>query len=78
MDPGKPFPTDPLAVVNSPVEVMVDGRPAEVLAAVGYPGTLDRYQVNFRIPADAAPGLVAMQVITAWVAGPEVRISVNR
>ena len=35
VDPGKPFPTSPPALVNSPVEVFVNGVPAEVLAAVG-------------------------------------------
>ena len=30
VDPGKPFPAAPLAVVNSPVDVTLNGRPAEV------------------------------------------------
>jgi hypothetical protein len=46
--PGQPFPSSPLAVVNSPVDVMVNGKSAEVLGAVGYPGAADGYQVNFR------------------------------
>lgn len=41
VDLGSPFPATPLAVVNSPVEVTVNGKPAEVLAAVGYPGAVD-------------------------------------
>jgi uncharacterized protein (TIGR03437 family) len=48
VDPGQPLPSNPLASVNSPVEVTVNGKPAEVLAAVGYPGVVDGYQVNFR------------------------------
>ena len=40
VNPGSPFPANPLAAVNSPVEVTVNGKPAEVLAAVGYPGTV--------------------------------------
>ncbi len=36
-DPGQPFPSDPLAIVNSPVEVAVNGKAAEVLSAVGLP-----------------------------------------
>jgi uncharacterized protein (TIGR03437 family) len=77
MDPGKPFPTNPIQVVNSPIEITLDGRPAEVLAAVGYPGSVDDYQVNFRMPADNAPGSVAMQLSAAWVKGPEVQIPVQ-
>ena len=77
VDPGKPFPTNPLAAVNSPVEVTVNGKPAEVLAAVGYPGTVDSYQVNFRIPTDTARGSATIQLSAAWIAGPEVRIAVQ-
>ena len=76
-DPGKPFPASPLAAVNSPVEVLVNGRAAEVLAAVGYPGAVDGYQVNFRIPSETARGTATIQVSAAWIAGPEVRIPVQ-
>ena len=77
VDPGRPFPTSPPAVVNSPVEVMVNGRPAEVLAAVGYPGTVDGYQVNFRVPAGVPPGIATLQVITAWIPGSAVSIPIQ-
>ena len=77
VDPGKPFPASPLAAVNSPVEVLVNGRAAEVLAAVGYPGAVDGYQVNFRIPSETARGTATIQVSAAWIAGPEVRIPVQ-
>jgi uncharacterized protein (TIGR03437 family) len=62
LDPGQPFPSNPLAVVNSPIEVTVNGRPAEVLAAVGYPGAVDGYQVNFRVPPDAVHRTATVQV----------------
>ena len=77
VDPGKPFPTSPLAAVNSPVEVLVNGRAAEVLAAVGYPGSVDGYQVNFRVPSETAKGTATVQVGAAWIAGPEVRITIQ-
>ena len=47
--PGQPFPSSPLAVVSSPVEVTVNGKDARVLSAVGYPGATDGYQVNFQM-----------------------------
>jgi hypothetical protein len=47
VDPGQPFPSVPLATVNSPVEVTVNGKAAEVLSAVGLPGAVDGYQLNF-------------------------------
>jgi uncharacterized protein (TIGR03437 family) len=52
VDLGLPFPSSPLATVNSPITVTVNGEAATVLAAVGYPGAVDGYQVNFRMPSD--------------------------
>jgi len=43
-------------VVNSPVAVTVNGKPAEFLAAVGFPGAVDGYQVNFRMPRISPKG----------------------
>jgi uncharacterized protein (TIGR03437 family) len=77
VDPGSPFPTSPAAVVNSPVAVLVNGQPAEVLGAVGYPGAVDGYQVNFRIPPGTASGTAAIQVTAAWIAGPQVQIPIQ-
>jgi uncharacterized protein (TIGR03437 family) len=77
VDPGQPFPSSPLAVVNSPVEVTVNGKAAEVLSAVGYPGAVDGYQVNFRVPSDTAKGPSSIQVTAAWISGAPVSIPVQ-
>jgi len=77
VDPGKPFPASPASVVNSPVDVTVNGKSAEVTAAVGFPGTVDGYQVNFRVPSDAAKGTTTIQVSAAWIAGPAVSIVIQ-
>ena len=77
VDPGQPFPSSPLAVVNSPIEVTVNGKAAEVLSAVGYPGAVDGYQVNFRVPPDTAKGPANIQVTAAWISGAPVSISVQ-
>jgi hypothetical protein len=77
VDPGLPFPSNPYAAVNSPVTVTVNGKPANVLAAVGYPGSAEGYQVNFRMPPDAAKGSAAIQVSAAWIAGASVSIAVQ-
>jgi hypothetical protein len=45
-----------LAIVNLPIGVAVNGKPAEVLSAVGFPGAVDGYQVNFSSAPDAAKG----------------------
>jgi uncharacterized protein (TIGR03437 family) len=47
VDPGQPFPSSPLAVVNSPVAVTVNGKAAEVLSAVGFPRRRGRKSGRF-------------------------------
>ena len=77
VDLGQPFPSSPAAAVNSPVEVKVNGKSAEVLGAVGYPGSVESYQVNFRVPPDAAKGMATIQVIAAWITGAPASIAVQ-
>jgi len=77
VDPGQPFPATPPAVVNSPVGVTVNGQPAEVLAAVGLPGAVDGYKVNFRVPSGTAKGMATVQVSAAWITGPSVTIGIQ-
>jgi uncharacterized protein (TIGR03437 family) len=77
VDPGQVFPASPAQVVSSPIDVLVNGKAGEVLYAGGYPNTTDNYQVNFRIPADAVPGMASIQLNAAWIAGAEVRIPVQ-
>ena len=77
VDPGQPFPATPPAVVNSPVGVTVNGQPAEVLAAVGLPGAVDGYKVNFRVPPGTAKGMATVQVSAAWITGPSVTIGIQ-
>jgi hypothetical protein len=74
---GDPFPSNPPAPVNSPVQVIVNGNPAEVIGAVGYPGSVDGYQVNFRLPADIAKASATIQVSAAWITGTPVSITVQ-
>jgi len=78
VDPGQPFTADPLQVVNSPVEVLFNGAPSDVLSASGSPGAVDRYQVSFRLPESVAPGMASLRVTSAWIVGSEVKIAVGR
>jgi uncharacterized protein (TIGR03437 family) len=57
--------------------VTVNGEPAEVLGAAGYPGAVDAYQVNFRVPSDTGKGVAAIQVSAAWIASAPVSIQVQ-
>ena len=77
VDPGQPFPSSPVAAVNSPVNVTANGKAADVLAATGFPGAVDGYQVNFRLPPDIAEGTATIQVSSAWIAGAPVNIPVQ-
>jgi hypothetical protein len=77
VDPGVPFPQDSLTIVNAPVDVLVNGKSAEVLGAVGYPGSTDGYQVNFRVPADATSGMTSLRVSAAWIASDAVSIAIH-
>ena len=59
LDLGQPLPASPFKLVNSPVEVTVNGNLAELLYASGYPGAVDRYQVGFQTaPLQASQGSV--------------------
>jgi len=77
VDPGQPFPESPLQVVNSPVEVKVNGQAAEVVSKVGVPGAVNTYRVEFRVPEGTAAGTATVQLSAAWIAGPEVQIPVS-
>jgi len=74
---GDPFPSNPSASVNSPVQVLVNGNAAEVIGAVGYPGSVDGYQVNFRVPSDTPKGTASIQVTAAWISSTPVSIAVQ-
>jgi uncharacterized protein (TIGR03437 family) len=77
VEPGQPFPISPLQSVNSPVQVLVNVEPGDVSYAGGYPAAVDGYQVNFRVPNDAAPGMASIQVTSAWIGGPAVGMPVQ-
>jgi hypothetical protein len=77
VDPGQPFPASPPQIVNSPVQVLVNGNPGDVLYAGTYPGAVDGYQVNFRVPDGTALGQASLQVAAAWITGSSVKIPVQ-
>jgi hypothetical protein len=77
VDPGQPFPTGSLFQVNSPVDVTVNGRPAEVINNTGWPGLVDTYRIDFRVPDGTTAGMASIQITAAWIAGPGVRIAIQ-
>lgn len=77
VDPGKPFPATGLQVVNSPVQVVVNGTAVPAMWAGGYPGAVNAYQINFRLPDNTASGLASLSLNVAWIGGSEVKIPVK-
>jgi uncharacterized protein (TIGR03437 family) len=74
---GDPFPANPAAEVISPVGVLVNGKEAEVITKIGWPGTTDRYRVDFHVPSELAAGIATIQLSAAWIPGPTVDIPVQ-
>jgi uncharacterized protein (TIGR03437 family) len=77
VDPGQPFPATGLQVVSSPVQVVVNGTTVPALWAGGYPGAVNTYQVNFRLPDDTVAGPASLSLNVAWINGSEVKIPVK-
>jgi len=74
IDLGQSFPLDATQEVNSPVDVTVNGQPADVINKIGWPGLVDTYRVDFRVPDGVAAGTAAIQLTAAWIAGAAVNI----
>jgi hypothetical protein len=74
---GQPFPPDALQQVNSPLAVLVNGQQAEVINAIGWPGLVDTYRVDFRVPNGTTAGMAAIQLSAAWITGAPTGIPVQ-
>ena len=77
INPGDLFPSEPLAIATSPVEVLVNGKSSPAINQVGVPGTPDTYRVDFRVPDDTATGMATLQLVAAWIKGGPVSIPVR-
>ena len=77
INPGQPFPLDATQEVNSPVEVSVNGQSAEVINKIGWPGLVDTYRIDFRVPDGIAAGAAGVQLSAAWIAGSPSNIAIK-
>ena len=77
VDPGAPFPKSPSFQVVAPVDVRVDGRPAQVILKIGWPETIDKYRLDFRIPSETSPGSRSIEIECRNVKGPLTPIDVK-
>lgn len=75
VDYGAPFPAA-TAPVTSPVQVTANGIAGQVLYAGSYPGSVDGYQVNFRLPSGAT-GNVSLGLTSGFIAANPVTISIE-
>lgn len=73
VDPEQPFPVEPLFEVLAPVNVFVNGQPAQVINKVGWPSTTDRYRIDFRTPPGIS-GSATLQIEAAWIPGGAITI----
>lgn len=76
---GQPFPLldQSVQTINSPITVLVNGTPVNVVNALGWPGLVDSYRIDFQVPADTLAGQAAIQLIAAWIPGHTLEIPVQ-
>jgi hypothetical protein len=74
--PGQPFPAEPLALVNSPVEVLLNGTSVAAINQIGVPATTDTYRIDFRVPSVSA-GDARLQLRAAWIDSSAVTIPIR-
>ena len=72
---GQAFPQGSAYPVNAPVDIKINGQSSEVQYAGGYAGSVDGYQVNFRVPAGIPAGTGSLQLTAAWIPGAPVIIA---
>ncbi len=77
VDPGMPFPSDPLQEVNSPVELTVSDSTVEVINQIGWPGRENTYRLDFRMP-NVATSVATLRLTAAWIGGPTFAIPVRQ
>jgi uncharacterized protein (TIGR03437 family) len=63
--------------INSPLDVTVNGQAAAVINKIGWPGLVDTYRVDFRVPDGTAAGIAAIQLTAAWISGIAVNIPIQ-
>lgn len=71
------FTANTLQVVNSPVDVVVNGEDVPATNKIGWPGETDVYRVDFQMPSDVSSGMATIQLTAAWTPGPAVTIAVK-
>jgi hypothetical protein len=74
---GEPFPAEPLLPVSSPIDVRVNGLPAEVKLKIAWPEAVNQYRIDFRVPDLHAHGAASVQITAAGTTGPQSMMPVE-
>jgi len=77
VDPGQPFPEAGLQEVNSPVDVIINGKASTALNKVGWPGRVGAYRLDFQVPDGTAAGTATIQLSAAWMEGLSASLPVR-
>ncbi len=75
--PGQPFPRGPFAKVVTDVRAHFNGTRAEVEIKIGWPGEINRYRVDIRVPVNAPRGLSWLDLSANGIIGPAIEIPVQ-
>jgi uncharacterized protein (TIGR03437 family) len=74
---GVGAPLDPLAWTADPLEVLVDREQCVVYFSGLAPGFVGLYQINFKVPLDAAHGNLDLQIQSPYVSSGIVTLPVQ-
>ena len=74
---GKPFPSEPSASVVCRVSVRLNGVATPTLNAFGWPGMVNLYRVDFRVPDALKAGAATLELAVRGVAAPAVQFPVR-
>jgi uncharacterized protein (TIGR03437 family) len=76
VSPGERFPASPFAKVADKITKHVNGGPSEPELQIGWPGMINIYRVDFRIPKETSSSPVTVQLTAGGVAGPPAEIPI--
>jgi hypothetical protein len=57
--------------------VTVNGRPAELLNKIGWPGTTENYRIDIRVPEGTPAGTATLQVSAGFITGGQISIPIQ-
>jgi hypothetical protein len=75
--PGQPFPQDHYPRVATEVGARFNGTRAEVQVQIGWPGEVNRYRIDIRVPVNVPRGLSWLDLTANGVTGPAIEIPVR-